>query len=140
MDIDLLSYFVDRTGRAYEEQIWAVALVSAVAGFLTAQAEKVVELARKWLLLLGVWATCLLALVFIWSRHFIFLHYDTLARTVVDISAAGSLCSPDRVSPVAKHLAGWSGVSLYTVIVVAMTIIASRALGQARKPGPPSRE
>jgi len=135
VESDLLSYFVDRTGRAYEEQIWAVALVGAMAGFLFTQAERVVAVVRRSLLVVGVWATCILALVFIWSRHFIFVHYDTLARATLDMNAPGALGSPDRVPPVARLLAGWSGVSLYTIIVVAMTIVAVRALAKARQSG-----
>ena len=133
MDVDFFGFCIDRMGRAYDEQVWAVALFGAMAGFLVTQAHRLVKVIRYSLLFAGLWATCLLALVFIWSRHFIFLHYDELARLMIDLSTPGSMCSPDRVSPVAKLLAGWSGVSLYSVLVLGMTVVATSVLTGARK-------
>ncbi len=133
MDADFFGFCVDRMGRAYEEQVWAVALVGAMAGFLAAQAQQFVKVIRYSLLLAGLWVTCLLALVFIWSRHFIFLHYDHLAKLLIDLSAPGAMCSQDRISPTAKFLAGWSGVFLYSVLVLGMVLVATRVLAGAKK-------
>ena len=133
MEVDLLGYCLDRMGRAYEEQIWAVALVGAMAAVVISQSESVIHAARYWILIAGLWATSVLAMVFVWSRHFIFDHYNSLARRIIDDSASGSLIPPDGASTTATWLAKWSGVSLYTLIIAGMTIVAVRALSRARE-------
>jgi len=122
MDGDVLAFAMDRMGRAYQEQVWAVALVGSAAGFLIAQRERIVPLLRRPpLLALGVWVTGVLALLFIWSRHAIYLHYDAIARGLLG-TAAGA------VSPAARQLAGWTGVTLYSLLVLGMTLMAARTL------------
>ncbi len=66
MNAEMLSFYMDRMGRAYEEQVWAVALVGSAAGFLIAQADRVLPLLHRPLLVAGVWATGVLALGFGW--------------------------------------------------------------------------
>ena len=95
--------------------------MGSAAGFLITQAETVGPLLQRPLLAVGMWATCLLALLFIWSRHFIYRHYDTVARGLLATAAEG-------VPSAARQLAGWSGITLYTLLVLGMTVLASRAL------------
>jgi hypothetical protein len=126
MNAEMLSFYMDRMGRAYEEQVWAVALVGSAAGFLIAKADRIVPLLRRPpLLAFGVWVTGVLALLFIWSRHFIFLHYDALSRALLALGA-------DGVPPAARQLAAWSGITLYTLLVLGMTVMASRTFRSAR--------
>jgi hypothetical protein len=133
MEVDMLGFCLDRMGRAYEEQVWAVALVGAMAALVISQAERVLVTARYWILIAGLWATSALAMVFVWSRHFIFDYYKGLSRTIIGRDASLSLIPTDGVSPLAAWLAKWSGVSLYTVIIAGMTIMAVRALSKARE-------
>jgi hypothetical protein len=121
MNGEKLSFYMGRMGRAYEEQVWAVALVGSAAGFLIAQADRVLPLLHRPLLADGVWATGVLALLFIWSRHFIYRHYDALSRSIVPTST-------DGVPSAARMLAAWSGIALYTMLVLGMTVLASKAL------------
>lgn len=128
MEADLVSFAQDRIATAYSEQVWAVALVGAMNVFIANHAKRLLRVFDRWALVLGDAVTSGLALLFIWSRHFIFMHYDRLAKEAVGPTAAGSLVTPDHVAPFLIDVAAWSGVLLYTLVVLGAVAVAIRIL------------
>lgn len=121
MEVDLLGFFKDRMARAYEEQVWAVALIGAMNGFIISKVRDLVSAIKPSIIILGTYVTTALALLFIWSRHAVFVHYDDLAKRIMDKTASGILGRFYGVTPAASELAGWSGVVLYSLLVIGMT-------------------
>jgi hypothetical protein len=76
MESQLLGFFQDRMATAYEEQTWAVALVSGMNAFIASNAELIRKGFKRWVLVSGITTISLLATAFVWSRHCIFVHYD----------------------------------------------------------------
>jgi hypothetical protein len=102
--------------------------VGALTACVASHSEKLLAGFKRSILVVGIVFTSTLALFFIWSRHFIFMHYDGLAKAALGVSTPGALCTPDRVAPTLVFIAGWSGVWLYTLVVVGASIIAIRML------------
>ena len=83
MESDLLSFFQDRMARAYAEQVWAVLLVGSMNGFVIKEARTLLDALKSALVVWGIRIITGLALLSIWSRHAIFLHYDGLAKRIL---------------------------------------------------------
>lgn len=127
MEADLVSFAQDRIAMAHSEQLWAVALVGAMNAFTASHARLLLGGFRRWMLVSGISVISSLALLFLWSRHFVFMHYDAIAKA--ELGTAGeSLLRPDRVPPVFVSLVAWSGVWLYTLVVVGAAAMAIRML------------
>ena len=126
MQPDFLGFFQERMATAYQEQTWAVAIVGALNAFVASHASLLLRGFRRWLVLTAVWLTSILALGFVWSRHLIYLHYDECVKAALNVAASGYLCGPSRVQPLYSFLARWSGVTLYSLIIVGLFFTAIR--------------
>jgi hypothetical protein len=128
MESQLLGFFQDRMATAYEEQTWAVALVSGMNAFIASNAELIRKGFKRWVLVSGITTISLLATAFVWSRHCIFVHYDKCLKTVLETASFYSICSPNRVPQFYKSLVQYSGVTMYTMIIIGLWFVALRML------------
>jgi hypothetical protein len=64
----------------------------------------------------------------VWSRHCIFVHYDKCLKTVLETGSFYSICSPNRVPQFYKSLVQYSGVTMYTMIIIGLWFVALRML------------
>ncbi len=128
MGIDCLSFFQDRMSRAYEEQIWAVAIVAGMNAFIANQAEQLLEAFKYRTTVICVSFLSILAILFVWSRHIIFVHYDTIIKTAFTNAANCSIKIGQAIPVFCEYLARISGVSFYTVVILGMSIIAIKKL------------
>ena len=128
VETNLVSFAQDRIAMAHSEQLWAVALVGAMNAFIASHSKRLLGGFQRWVLVSGVSVTSIVALLFIWSRHFIFMHYDDLAKAALGATVSGSPCPPDRVAPYLVFIAAWSGVCLYSLVVIGAATIATRML------------
>lgn len=129
---DLLSFFKERMAQAYVEQIWAVGLVVSLNAFVFKYAPKQ-EGRRTRLLAWGVGISALCALLFIWSRQGIFHYYNALAKKVIATHSPMILPDPNSIQVVASKAVEYSGVLLYTLVVVGMTWASLRVLKKKTK-------
>jgi hypothetical protein len=128
MELDLLGFFQDRMARSYEEQVWAVALVGSMNGFIISQARNLLIALNPRILAWGIYLTALVALAFVWSRHGIFVYYDRLAKQIMADHSPIALPGLTGLEAVARLIVGWSGVALYTLLVIGMTYASLRVL------------
>ncbi len=125
---DPLDFYLDRMARAYQEQVWAVALVGGLCVFVAAHAERLLGAFNLWTVTWAVVLLSVLTLAFVWSRHFIFVNYDRRTKAALETAASGPV---DGVPPALVALARWSGVSLYSLIVIGLAVTALRMLAIA---------
>jgi len=140
MESDLLSFFQDRMARAYAEQVWAVLLVGSMNGFVIKEARTLLDALNSALVVWGIRIITGLALLFIWSRHAIFLHYDGLAKQILALHSPAVSTGLSNFQQVAAITVGWSGVALYTLLVVGMAYAALRTLSAVEHRGGASPE
>ena len=133
MDVDCLAFFQDRMSRAYEEQIWAVTLVAGLNAFIASQARPLLEAFRYRTTVIGVSLASMLSILFVWSRHIIFVHYDSLVKTALVDAANCSMKLAQSIPLYLDSLARLSGVSFYTVVILGMAIIAIKRLSIQNK-------
>jgi len=129
---DLLSFFKERMAQAYVEQIWAVGLMGSMNALVFKYAPKLEE-RRTRLLAWGVRLGAFFALLFIWSRQGIFQYYNALAKKVIAVHSPMVLPDPTWLQAAASKAVGWSGVLLYTLVVVGMTWASLRVLKKKKK-------
>jgi len=121
MTIDRLSILQDRMGRSYQEQVWTVAVVGGVNGFVIGQATLLASVLGASAVIAGLSLIGFLALLFLWSRHAIYRHYDGLLRELISQGTDGRFFEFTRIQKLARDLVGWSGILLYSLITLAMT-------------------
>jgi len=114
--------------RAYEEQIWAVTLISGINAFIAGYAGQLLEAFKYSVATMGISFVSILAILFVWSRHFIFVRYDTLAKSLFVGSADCSVMLAKAIPTSFELLARLSGVSFYTVVIAGMALIAIKRL------------
>ncbi len=131
MQIDCLSFFQERIATAYQEQIWAVALVGGMNAFIANHAGRILIGLNRWLLQTAVAVVSILAIGFVWSRHFIFMHYDGCIKNILASTASGSICLPDHVTQFYAFAARWSGVVLYSLIILGLYLVAARMIAKS---------
>jgi hypothetical protein len=131
---DLLSFFKERMAQAYAEQIWAVALMGSMNAFVILHAPKL-EARRTRLLSWGVGLGALFALLFIWSRQGIFQYYNALTKKLIAEHGPIDLPDPTWIQGIASKAVGWSGVLLYTLVVIGMTWASFRVLKKKKGKG-----
>lgn len=132
MNEQLLSLFQARIDAAYHEQVWAVAITGAAIGFLVAHLRRLVTVftprcVGSSLILLGGVGTA-----FVWSRYFIFRHYDACIREIVDTGETATHCCTTSGSSVLRELVGLSGTLFYSAVIVVVCYAAVRMVGPQR--------
>lgn len=128
MEVDLLGFFQERMARAYEEQVWAIALVVGMNAFIAGQAAELLKAIKYQIALAGIVLVSSLALLFVWSRHFIYAYYNELTAATIK-AAAGDSFQPAHVAhPILMFIVSWSGVTLYTLIIFGMCLVALKML------------
>jgi hypothetical protein len=132
VQVEYLGFFQERMATAYQEQTWAVALVGGMNAFVASHASRLLKAFKHWFLQVAVGVVSLFALGFVWSRHFIFMHYDDSVKALLALDAAGSLCSPDKVPESLSLMARWSGVTLYSLIIFGLYTVAARMIAKSQ--------
>ena len=135
MQPDFLGFFQERISTAYEEQTWAVALVGGMNAFIASHAERLLKGLNYWIVQTAVAIISLFALGFVWSRHFIFMRYDDCVKANLASNASGFICPQVHVSEIQIFLARWSGVVLYSLIIIGLYIVASRIIAGSKPAG-----
>jgi hypothetical protein len=133
MDADLLGFFQERMARAYEEQVWAIALVAGMNAFVAGYADQLLTAIKYRVAATGMLVVSALALLFVWSRHFIYTYYNDLMLRVLDDSARSTLPSHSGIPPFLQLAVNWSGVTLYSLIIVGMCFAALRMLREKNR-------
>jgi hypothetical protein len=118
---DPVTFLQDRIGRLYQEQVWAVALVLGTSSFVVGYAKTLAAVVGRQKLEWCVRLVGFFALLFVWSRHAIYLHYDGLLKKSISTDPGFSLFKLTPFQETARFVVGWSGVILYTLIILAMT-------------------
>jgi len=130
MSPELLEFMQGRMATAYHEQVWAVALVGALNAFVAANAPKLRNAIWPWLIHLAVVVVSAVALAFVWSRHLIYVHYDDCAKLMLS-EAARTARGTSWTSPAGAWLARWSGVSLYSLLILGLLVTAISLVARA---------
>jgi hypothetical protein len=128
MGSELSGFFQHRMTAAYQEQMWAVALIGAMNAYVARDAASLVRAFPLWALEVGVGALSLLAIGFVWSRHRIFTHYDRRLKDELGWAASPTAASPSRSQRRNESLARWSGVTFYILVILALCVVATRML------------
>ena len=136
MSPELLKFMQDRMATAYREQLWAVTIIAATNAFIATHAAKLLGALPVWLIYLAAACVSLLALAFVWSRHFIYVHYDECAKTIL-AKEASEFCPSRLVTPFRLAVTKYSGVTLYSLIIVgllgtAISLVAAAGTVPAR--------
>ena len=132
MQPDFIAFFQERIATAYQEQTWAVVLVGGMNAFIANHAERILKGLNYWIVQTAVATISLFALGFVWSRHLIFMHYDDCLKENLVSNAAGFICSQFHVSQIQLFLARWSGIALYSLIILGLYIVASRIIAGSK--------
>jgi hypothetical protein len=118
---DPIIFLQDRIGRLYQEQVWAVALVVGTGSFVVGYAKTLVAAMEKQIIVWCIRLVGFFALLFVWSRHAIYLYYDGLLKKSISTDPGFSLFKLTPFQEAARFVVGWSGVIFYTLIILAMT-------------------
>jgi len=119
MQPEFLELIQTRMATSYNEQLWAVALVGSMNGFVITQVDRLIASIDYKRIKLGIWIVTTLCVLFILSRHGVYLHYSSIIDQEYSILK--------ELSPTMTFFR-WavlsSGALLYTCITVGMTIAA----------------
>ena len=128
MQPEILELIQTRMATSYNEQIWAVALVGSMSGFVITQVDRLIASIDYKKIKLGVWIVTFLCVLFILLRHGVYLHYSSIIDQEYSILK--------ELSPTMTFLR-WvvlsSGALLYTSITVGMAIAAVLTCKKADK-------
>lgn len=119
MQPELLDLIQTRMATSYNEQLWAVTLVSSMNGFLITQVDRIIASINFKRIRLGIWTVTILCVLFILLRHGIYLHYSSIIDQEYSI-----LKELSPVMTVSRWVVSSSGALLYSCITVGMTIAA----------------
>lgn len=125
-----MGFLQDRMSRSHQEQVWAVALVGGLNSLVINQGKLLAAAIGQGRLALGLALTCLLGLLFLWSRHFIYRHYDGILRELVERDPQARAIQVNGFKRGARTLIGWTGIGLYSLILLATTWAALAVLRQ----------
>jgi hypothetical protein len=123
--MDSLGFFSERMTRAYQEQVWAVALLGGIDGFIVSNGSELSRVINPWISIASVSLLALFALFFVGIRHATYACYYTLANGELvrkDPSIETKL--PGAVSPNRTFIARWSGVSFYSLLILGLSLLA----------------
>ncbi len=132
MDVkDLLEFLQQRMAQAYTEQVWTVAIVAAMCGFVVSKREKLIPWCGARLVSWGVRFAALLAVLFIWSRHGIYVYYNRVAGRLIASHAPVAMPQGNPLLDAAGMAVGWSGVLLYSALVLGSAWAAVRVAAKS---------
>ena len=119
MEPEILELIQKRMATSYNEQLWAVALVGSMSGFVITQVDRLVASIDYKKIRLGIWIVTALCVLFILLRHGIYLHYNSIIDKEFSI-----LKELSPTMTFLKCVVLSSGALLYTSITVGMAIAA----------------
>ena len=122
---ELIDLFQFRMTTSYNEQVWAVAIVGSLFGFLIVNVKELVKLIDfKWLVR-SVWVITGICILFIFTRFGIYWHYsgliDSQNPALINLSWFKSIC---------RWVVLFSGTLVYTTVIIAInrvTILTYKA-------------
>ena len=134
--MEIIQLFQSRMDKCQAEQFWAMALFASMTGFIILKNKMLVKSISYTLLQWGIIITGIFSILYIISRHFIYIHYDLLVNNIIlsDKNISGYITNnPDFVF---KILSLSSGVLFYIVICAGMalaSIFVTQKTGRKRK-------
>ncbi len=130
MSEELLSLFQARIDTAYHEQVWAVAITGAAIGFLLSNLHPMTSALHPRFAGAAVILFAGIGTGFVWSRYFIFRHYDACIRDIVASGETTTRCCTRGGSALLRELAGLSGSLFYSGIIVLLCCLALGMVGK----------
>mgnify|MGYP001160334914 CR=1 FL=1 len=127
MSLDLISVFQSRMDRAGAEQIWSLAILGSFTLFVFKSRKTLRQLYPERTLVRGIRLFTLLLCLFIWSRQGIYLFYSHLHDIQIQ-EASAHLVHLTWLEHLARFCVTWSGVTLYTVLTLALGWACVRAI------------
>ncbi len=131
--MDLLDLYQLRMDKCAAEQFWAMAMIAGMNGFVLLHTKRLLKVVGRNRLLAGIIIITLLFCGYIISRHFIYLHYDSLANNFIKQAGRGVQPSIPDIEDFSKKLALWSGVSFYSLITIGTGLLSVLAVGNRKK-------
>lgn len=130
--MDLLELYQIRLDKCATDQFWAVALLASMHGFIIIKKQLLKEALGEMILRVGIVLATLFGIVYIVSRHFIYLRYDLLANQIMTQKADELTLLLPPSGGFLKEAALYSGVVFYSIIVIAMGIVSFKILSKER--------
>lgn len=130
--MDLLELYQIRLDKCASEQFWAIALLGTMNGFIISKKQLLRESLGETLLKSAITLATLLGLVYIISRHFIYLYYDTLINQIITQKSTALSLPPPVTEGFLKQAALWSGVSFYSIIALAMAVASWKTVSTSK--------
>jgi hypothetical protein len=125
--MDLLQLYQIRMDKCAAEQFWAMALFASMNGFIIFKNKTLVEAVGMKLLKWGIALATVFFFGYILSRHYIYLHYDSLVNQIMVQKASESGLLPPTIEGVRKASALWFGVIFYSTIIIGMGVVSFMA-------------
>ena len=119
MEPEILELIQKRMATSYNEQLWAVALVASMSGFVITQVDRLVASIDYKIIRRGIWIVTSLCVLFILLRHGVYLYYNNIIDQECSIIKE---LSPRMTF--LRSVVSFSGVLLYTSVTVGMAIAA----------------
>jgi len=117
MEPEILELIQKRMTTSFNEQLWAVALVASMSGFVIMQVDRLVASIDYKKIRLGIWIVTSLCVLFILLRHGVYLHYNSIIDQEFSI-----LRELSPTMTFLRYVVLSSGVLLYTSFTVGMAI------------------
>ncbi len=128
MEPGILELIQQRMATSYNEQLWTVALVGSMSGFVITQVDRLVASVDYKKIRLGIWIVTSLCVLFILLRHGIYLHYNSIIDKEFSI-----LKELSPTMTFLRYVVLSSGAILYTSITVGMATAAVLTCKKAEK-------
>ncbi len=128
MEPGILELIQKRMATSYNEQIWAVALVGSMSGFVITQVDRLVASIDYKKIRLGIWIVTSLCVLFIILRHGVYWHYNSIIDKEFSI-----LKELSPTMTFLRYVVLFSGAILYTSITAGMAIAAVLICKKAEK-------
>jgi hypothetical protein len=131
--MDIISFLSDRISQAYAEQIWTVATLGVYYGFIIKYHDKIIEFIKSFkfkktikliFIIVGIWVFAAIGIGFIISRHYIFEHYNDYLKQELIKNGYRSLVELPYPWDIGQSIANYSGVALYSLIILILAFIA----------------
>jgi hypothetical protein len=131
--MELLDLYQLRMDKCAAEQFWAMAMITAMNGFVLLYTKRLLEVINIKMLVTGILGSTILFCGYIISRHIIYMHYDSLANELIKQIGEGMKSPVPDVEGYRKVLALWSGVSFYSLITIVTGLLSFLAVRNIRR-------